>query len=146
MWPGLAGAALVMPMCSDSLRSMATRAFPVVYARDVDQTAQFWERLGFGRFFQLPEQGTPGYVGLRRGSAEVAVVASQWPRDQYGLDLGDGPRFEMFVYVADVDELVPQLRAEGVTILKDPADMPWGERIASIADPDGNPVALANER
>jgi hypothetical protein len=23
--------------------------------------------------------------------------------------------------------------------------MPWGERIASIADPDGNPVTLANE-
>jgi lactoylglutathione lyase len=51
----------------------------------------------------------------------------------------------MFVYVDDVDRLLPDLRAEGVTVLRDPADMPWGERIASIADPDGNPVALANE-
>jgi lactoylglutathione lyase len=50
------------------------------------------------------------------------------------------------VYVADVDGLIPQLRAEGVTILRDPADMPWGERIASIIDPDGNPVALANQK
>lgn len=122
------------------------RAFPVVYARDVERTARFWERLGFRRFVQLPGKGVPGYIGLRRDDAELAVVASQWPKDHYGLDLGDGPRFEMFVYVADVDDLVAQLRAEGQPILRDPADMPWGERIASIADPEGNPVALANQR
>jgi lactoylglutathione lyase len=52
----------------------------------------------------------------------------------------------MFVYVTDVDQLIPQLRAEGVAIMREPADMPWGERVATIADPDGNPVALANER
>jgi len=43
----------------------------------------------------------------------------------------------MYVYVDDVDRLVAKLRAEGVTVLRDPADMPWGERIATIADPDG---------
>ena len=57
----------------------------------------------------------------------------------------EGPRFEMFVYTSDVDRLVADLRAEGVTVLRDPADMPWGERIATVADPDGNPVALASE-
>jgi lactoylglutathione lyase len=124
---------------------MGRRAFPVVYATDVERTARFWERLGFTRFFQLPEQGTPGYVALRRESAEIAVTAAEYPQAQYGLGLGDGPRFEMYVYVTDVDELLPQLRTEGITILNDPADMPWGERIASITDPDGNPVTLANE-
>jgi lactoylglutathione lyase len=123
---------------------MVTRAFPVVYASDVSHAARFWERLGFARFFQLPADGAPGYVGLRRGSSELAVVAADWP-EQYGLGLGDGPRFEMYVYVDNVDQLVAQLRAEGVTVLRDPADMAWGERIATIADPDGNPVALSNE-
>jgi lactoylglutathione lyase len=52
----------------------------------------------------------------------------------------------MFVYADDVDGLFDDLRGEGITVLRDPADMPWGERIASIADPDGNPVTLANER
>jgi len=47
--------------------------------------------------------------------------------------------------VDDVDALIETLRAEGVTVLRDPADMPWGERIATIADPDGNPVAPANQ-
>jgi lactoylglutathione lyase len=54
---------------------MATRAFPVVYATDVTRTARFWERLGFARFFQLPDDGEPGYVGLRRGGSEL--VGSQ---------------------------------------------------------------------
>lgn len=30
-------------------------------------------------------------------------------------------------------------------MLRDPADMPWGERIATVADPGGNPVALASQ-
>ena len=124
---------------------MVTRAFPVIYASDVSETARFWERLGFTRFYQLPSDGEPGYVGLRRGSSELAVTASDWPRQQYGLGLGDGPRFEMYVYVDDVDKVVAQLRAAAVKVLKDPANMPWGERIATIADPDGNPVALSNE-
>jgi lactoylglutathione lyase len=99
---------------------MATRAFPVIYASDVGKTARFWERLGFTRFYQLPAEGDPGYVGLRRGSSELAVTAAEWPRQQYALRLGDGPRFEMYVYVDDVDEAVARLRAEAVQVLKDP--------------------------
>jgi lactoylglutathione lyase len=124
---------------------MVTRAFPVVYATNVGRTARFWERLGFTRFYQLPADGEPGYVALRRGDAELAVVVGEWACDRYGLTVGDGPRFEMFVYADDIDGLLADLRAEGTTVLRDPADMPWGERIASIADPDGNPVTLANE-
>ena len=122
---------------------MSSRAFPVVFAAHVSATAAFYERLGFERHFQLPPEGEPGYVGLRRGVYEVAVVASSWSEDQYGASFGDGVRFELFVYVDEVDRLVEELRADGVTVLREPADMPWGERVAYVADPDGNPVALA---
>jgi lactoylglutathione lyase len=115
----------------------ATRAFPVVVATDVAATAAFYERLDFERHFELP-----GYVGLRRGTYEVAVVDAAWP-EQYGLSFGEGVRFEMFVYVDAVDRLVDELRSDGVTVLREPADMPWGERVAYVTDPDGNPVALA---
>jgi len=109
----------------------------------VSATAAFYERLGFEPHFQLPPVGEPGYVGLRRGDYEVAVVASSWPDEQYGASVGDGVRFELFVYVVGVDKLVEELRTEGVTVLREPADMPWGERVAYVTDPDGNPVALA---
>lgn len=117
----------------------------MVYAVDVERTARFWERLGFARFYRFPAEGEAGSWACGAIAPSGPVVAEQWPRNQYGLEPGTGPRFEMFVYVPDVDELVPQLRAAGVTVLREPADMPWGERIASVADPDGNPVALANE-
>jgi lactoylglutathione lyase len=46
----------------------------------------------------------------------------------------------LFVYVDDVDAAVALLAAP---VLRAPEDMFWGERVAWVADPDGNPVALA---
>jgi lactoylglutathione lyase len=123
---------------------MVERAFPVIFAAHVSECAAFYEGLGFTRHFQLPPDGEPGYVGLRRGTAELAVVAADWPRRQYDLEPGERPRFEMFVYVDDVDDTVETLRPRGVRVLRAPADMPWGERVAYVADPAGNPVALAH--
>jgi lactoylglutathione lyase len=57
--------------------------------------------------------------------------------------VGDGPRFEMFVSVDDVDQTLAALRGDDVQVLKAPEDMFWGERLAWITDPDGNAVALA---
>jgi catechol 2,3-dioxygenase-like lactoylglutathione lyase family enzyme len=71
---------------------------------------------------------------------------SDWPSEQYGALVGAGVRFELFVYVDGLDELVEELRADGVSVLREPADMPWGERVAYVADPDGNPVALTQSR
>jgi lactoylglutathione lyase len=126
---------------------MAARAFPVVYASDVERAARFWELLGFRRHFQLPETGDPGYVGLRSdaSAAELAVTNAQWAIERYGLSMGDGPRFEMYVYVADLDQAVRRLAGAGVPVLREPEDMPWGERIATVTDADGNPVSLCQE-
>ena len=125
---------------------MVERAFPVIFAERVSATARFYEELGFERHFQLPAEGEPGYVGLRRGSYELAVVSAEWPEQQYGASVAPGVRFELFVYVDAVDELVESVRARGTQVLCEPADMPWGERVAYVADPDGNPVALAQAR
>lgn len=39
---------------------------------------------------QLPPDGEPGYLGLRRGGSEPAVVASGWSGQQYALTSGTG--------------------------------------------------------
>jgi lactoylglutathione lyase len=122
---------------------MAERAFPVIYAARVSECAAFYEALGFTRRFRLPPEGEPGYIGLQRGTAELAVVSTVWPQEQYGVEPGERPRFEMFVYVEDVDATVAALRERGTRVLREPADMSWGERVAFVADPEGNPVALA---
>jgi lactoylglutathione lyase len=122
---------------------MPERAFPVVYASDVERSARFYERLGFEVHVRLPPQGDAGYVGLRRGSYELAVTTIGSPEQLIGVRVGSGPRFEMFVYVDNVDETLAAFRDGDVQVLKAPEDMFWGERVAWIADPDGNPVALA---
>ena len=103
----------------------------------------FYESLGFERHFQLPEEGDPGYVGLRRGDSEMAVVSRDWPEQQYGVTVGDGPRFEMFIYVDDAEATMARLADTGSAVLRPAEDMPWGERVGFLADPDGNPVAIA---
>ena len=122
---------------------MPGRAFPVVYARDVGRSVAFYERLGFEVHFRLPEEGEPGYVGLRRGESELGLVTVESPRQLLGLTPGREPSCELFVYVDDVDAEVDQLRRVDVQVLREPEDMFWGERLAYVADPDGNPVALA---
>lgn len=122
---------------------MPGRAFPVIYSRRVEESARFYQGLGFEPQFRLPPEGEPGYIGLRRGDSELAITTTDSPEQLVGVTVGSGPRFEMFVYVDDVDAVVDKLRADGAQVFKDPADMFWGERVAYVADPDGNPVALA---
>jgi lactoylglutathione lyase len=39
-------------------------------------------------------------------------------------------------------DAVAQLRTAGHAVLYEPANQPWGERMAYVADPDGNPVMI----
>ena len=58
-------------------------------------------------------------------------------------ELGEGARFELFVYVDDVAATVAAARERGFEVAREPEDQPWGERTALVLDPDGNPVTLA---
>ena len=80
----------------------------MLYSADVERAAQFWQKLGFDRHFQLPDDGVPSYVGLRSGAVELAVTHVSWATDRYGISMGDGPRVEMYVYVADLEATVDQ--------------------------------------
>jgi lactoylglutathione lyase len=123
---------------------VADRAFPVIYAADVEGTAAFYARLGFEEHFRMAPAGEVGYIGLRRGAYELAVVTRQSPELFIGATVGDKPRFEMYVYADDVDAQVQLLRETGTPVLREPEAMPWGERVAYVSDPEGNPVAISS--
>ncbi len=57
------------------------------------------------------------------------------PRLPAGVQTQPGSRHELCVYVRDVDSTVDELRGAGATIVRAPADMLWGERIAYVTDP-----------
>ena len=53
-----------------------------------------------------------------------------------------GHPFEVGLETDDVDATVSELRAHGVTIIREPSMSPAGIRYAYIADPDGTWISL----
>jgi uncharacterized glyoxalase superfamily protein PhnB len=112
--------------------------FPILATRDLDGLLGFYrDLLGFMVTYEFPgPDGEPGYVGLQLDAAQLGIG-----RDP---ELTDGPsaRLSLWLYVDDCDATVERLRAAGVTIVEEPADQPWGERVARVLDPDGNLVLV----
>jgi catechol 2,3-dioxygenase-like lactoylglutathione lyase family enzyme len=49
-----------------------------------------------------------------------------------------GSRFQISIWVPDVDAVCAQLRQRGVQLLHGPVDRPWGMRTANFVDPAGH--------
>jgi lactoylglutathione lyase len=49
-----------------------------------------------------------------------------------------GSRFQLTIWVEDVDAVCEELRKRGVELLNGPMDREWGMRTASFTDPDGH--------
>ncbi|MGJ7506070.1 VOC family protein [Variovorax sp. GT1P44] len=56
---------------------------------------------------------------------------------------GGGSRFQLSVWVADVDAVCEALRSRGVKLLAGPVDRPWGRRTANFVDPAGHSWEVA---
>ena len=118
-------------------------AFPIIYTSDLRRAVRFYrDALGFAETFRFPADGDPEFVSLRLdGSGGIALSGPG--TSLHGLPVTPGARgFELCVYTDDVDEAVGDLRSRGHEVLLEPTDQPWGERVAYVADPDGNPVLI----
>ncbi|MGX2998606.1 VOC family protein [Streptomyces sp. JNUCC 64] len=110
---------------------------PVILTADPDVLAGFYTKLfGAEEIFRVPEEGPAFYLGLRIGDTDLGLVAR--------TDLGTGAAARMLlsVGVEDVDETLGRVEALGGSVHGGPDDMPWGQRVAHVRDPDGNPVNL----
>jgi lactoylglutathione lyase len=120
---------------------MFTELFPIITTADLERALRFYRDLlgaTIGYTFAGPD-GTPGYVGLDLGSTHVGVG-----RDPELTSDGGRQRISLWVYADDCDQAIVGLRDAGVTILEEPVDQPWGERVARVSDPDGNVVIIGS--
>ncbi len=117
---------------------MFTSLFPILATRDLGAALGFYrDLLGATVSYEFPgPDGAPAYVALELGASHLGIG--------HDPELTDGPsaRFSLWAYVDDCDAETERLRAAGVTIVAEPADQPWGERVARVLDPDGNLVLL----
>jgi lactoylglutathione lyase len=122
----------------------AREPFPIVYARDVERSASFYEAaFGFERTFQWPADHPARFVFLRLDASGIGIGAAEG-ENVHGAPVAPGAgSFELCLYVDDMAAACARLRELGAKELRAPVDEPWGESRAYFADPDGNTLHLA---
>ncbi|WP_196776846.1 VOC family protein [Haloechinothrix halophila] len=120
-----------------TMTSTGTAIQPVLCSNDVPRLRAFYSDLfGAEQTFRMPDEGDAFFIGLRVGSSDLGIVA-----DEQGAAAQPG-RIIVTVFVDNVDDLLPKVEAAGGTLIGPANDMPWGHRVAHVADPDGNPVNI----
>ncbi|MET3984590.1 VOC family protein [Streptomyces sp. PvR034] len=110
---------------------------PVIITAHQEVLVGFYTKLfGAEEIFRVPREGQPFYLGLRIGDTDLALVAKADP------GTGAAPRILLSIAVDDVDEMLGRVTALGGSVHGGPNDMPWGQRVVHIQDPDGNAVNL----
>jgi uncharacterized glyoxalase superfamily protein PhnB len=119
---------------------VASELFPIIATQDVARALAFYrDLLGARVTFEYPgPDGAPIYVGLDVAASHLGVGLDPAREDSPGASRS----MSLWVYVDDCDVLVHRLRAAGVEIVEEPADQPWGERVARVRDFDGNEVLV----
>jgi uncharacterized glyoxalase superfamily protein PhnB len=110
---------------------------PIIVTADLDRLLAFYtELLGARELMRFPDDGPVFYVGLALGDSELGLSSDA------SVVAGEPGRMLLSIEVGDVDALLPKVAALGGTATSDANDMPWGQRVAHIKDPDGNVVNL----
>jgi lactoylglutathione lyase len=111
--------------------------FPILTTRDLPRALGFYQHLLGGQVrYRFPEEGEPVYVSVAIGTTNLGLGAE----DRSTVN----DRVTLWVYADDCDAAVARLREAGVEVVQEPADQPWGERMAIVHDPDGNRVIVAS--
>ena len=119
---------------------MPTTIRPIIVTADLDRLLAFYtELLGARELMRFPEDGPVFYVGLALGDSELCLSSDA------SVVAGEPGRMLLSMEVVDVDALLPKVAALGGTATSDANDMPWGQRVAHIKDPDGNVVNLTQQ-
>jgi predicted enzyme related to lactoylglutathione lyase len=112
---------------------------PTIVTAHLERMLEFYSGLlGANERRRVPEEGPVFYVGLRIGNSDIGLVS-----DAAAADAPAG-KVLLSIEVADVDTLLPRVQGLGGAISGGPNDMPWGQRVAHIKDPDGNAINLTS--
>ena len=130
------------------MRAKLLAVHPVLAARDVPESVQFYQRLGFAVTFQ-DAAANPKYVAVSREGVELHI---QWAdREQWAYPI-DRPVYRFVV--SDVDAIYAEFVESGavrpdtnpVSPWAAPADTPWGTREFHLRDPSQNGLQFYRAR
>ncbi len=116
---------------------MPSSVTPMIVTHDLERLARFYIGVvGATEDTRTPEEGPTFYLSLRIGDSELGIVADG--------SIEDAPagRVLLSLEVPDVDAALARVEPLGGEAPAPANDMPWGQRVAHVKDPDGNLVNL----
>jgi predicted enzyme related to lactoylglutathione lyase len=110
---------------------------PLVLSPDIERLRVFYAGLLAAEISQrFPDEGEVFSLELRVDGFRLGLV-------QVGdVVAGEPGRVLLSIDVEDVDALLPRIAPLGGRVTGGPTDMPWGQRVLHVRDPDGNAVNL----
>ena len=118
--------------------------YTILYVADLQATLGFYER-AFGLKPRLVHD--MGYAELDTGATVLAFMAQDALRSMGktpGAPSQAMPAFEIAFEVDDVQAAFDTAVAGGAKAVTAPKDMPWGQTISYVADPDGFLVEICS--
>lgn len=110
---------------------------PVILTTDLERLVRFYTTLFDAvPVARVPSDGPASYVGVRVGNSTLGLATSA------DAASGGTARILLSAHVDSVDDLLEHVEDAGGSVLGPPRDMPWGQRVAHLRDPDGNTVNL----
>ncbi len=119
----------------------------ILAVEDLARARAFYEQA----FDWTVEVDVPVFVQMRTRTPGLSVGLYQ--REAFAANTNELPApapvggitaTELYVLVEDLEGSLARLEEAGARRLSDPADRPWGDRAAYVADPDGNVIAVAS--
>jgi uncharacterized glyoxalase superfamily protein PhnB len=114
---------------------------PSFTATDLQRSIAFYrDVLGFMVGEEWREKGALAGVELRAGAVSLMLSQDDFAR---GRDRVKGVGMRLRCHTAqDIDRLAAQIKSRGGMLDQEPQDMPWGERLFGISDPDGFKLSI----
>ena len=117
-------------------------AIPILgVSSSLSAEAFYCGKLGFRRAYAYrpnPERTDPCYMGVVRDGAHIVLSSFD----------GDGPpgSRNVQIYVDNLVEVRDEFRSTGVELPADILDQTWGNLEINLRDPDGNRIAIAQDK
>jgi catechol 2,3-dioxygenase-like lactoylglutathione lyase family enzyme len=123
---------------------MKLGAFSVsLNVKDLQQSKQFYERLGFGVFAGSMEQN---YLILKNGNALVGLFQGMFEGNILTFNPGWDENANNLEEFDDVRDIQRHLKAGGVPLLTEADETTSGPASLMLVDPDGNTILIDQHR
>ncbi len=114
---------------------------PVLLAKDLAEAVAFYrDKLGFHVDFLYGDP--PTHAGVSRGEWTGALAAIQLTQAPPDYELKPSAYLQIFVN-SEIDALFETYRANGVKLISEPTNQPWGLREFAIRDLNGHQLRFA---